>query len=300
MLAAPGLTIDDDPRRERYPTPRGIAGETVSMWGGSASTVPIHASSSSGWSRTTSGKGRPGTRCRLPPSSMRAVWRMPSYRFLLEYDGTAFHGWQVQTHVRTVQGEVERALGLLTRRRIRTAAAGRTDSGVHARGQVVSFDCEALLDCRRVAAGIEGICGRELKVRRLEEAPSGFHARHDARWRLYRYRILLTPERPHRERCWYVVVISACRSCGRRLRPSSEPAISARLRTRARRHPSGLLGRSRGVGVHGGGTCLHDPCGSLPLQDGPYGGGNGRCGKPGPEGEGPNGSRGSCGSAIGA
>jgi tRNA pseudouridine38-40 synthase len=128
---------------------------------------------------------------------------MHSYRILLEYDGTAFHGWQVQPEVRTVQGEVERALGLLTRRTIRTAAAGRTDTGVHARGQVVSFEIEQPIDCRRVIAGIHGICGPEIRARRVEEAPPGFHARHDARWRLYRYRIALAPSALTRARAWH-------------------------------------------------------------------------------------------------
>jgi tRNA pseudouridine38-40 synthase len=128
---------------------------------------------------------------------------MPSYRILLEYDGTAFHGWQVQERVRTVQGEIERALRLLTRGPIRTAAAGRTDRGVHAHGQVVSFATEGPIDCRRVKAGIHGICGRELRARRIEEAPPGFHARHDARWRLYRYRLALEPSALTRERAWH-------------------------------------------------------------------------------------------------
>lgn len=131
---------------------------------------------------------------------------MTSYRILLEYDGGAFHGWQVQPEVRTVQGEIERALGLLARRTIRTAAAGRTDRGVHALGQVVSFETDAQLVPRRMVAGIEGICGREVRVRRFEEAPPGFHARHDARWRRYMYRISLEASALRRERAWHPMV----------------------------------------------------------------------------------------------
>jgi tRNA pseudouridine38-40 synthase len=128
---------------------------------------------------------------------------MPSYRILLEYDGGAFHGWQVQEDVRTVQGELERALRLLARRPISTAAAGRTDRGVHAFGQVVSFETDARLDCRRMIAGIQGICGRELRARRVEEGPDGFHARHHARWRQYRYRVALEPTALGRDRAWH-------------------------------------------------------------------------------------------------
>jgi tRNA pseudouridine38-40 synthase len=128
---------------------------------------------------------------------------MPSYRIQLEYDGSAFHGWQVQAEVRTVQGEIERALALLARRPISTAAAGRTDRGVHAFGQVVSFETEARLDGRRMIAGIHGICGRELWARRFEEAPPGFHARHHARWRQYRYRLAIQATALARDRAWH-------------------------------------------------------------------------------------------------
>jgi len=128
---------------------------------------------------------------------------MPNYRLQLEYDGRGFAGWQVQPNVRTVQGELQRALAILTRQPIRTAAAGRTDGGVHARGQVVSFQLDSILDCRRIAFGIEGIVGDEISVRRLEEAPVGFHARHDARWRLYSYRLAERPVALWRERSWH-------------------------------------------------------------------------------------------------
>ena len=148
---------------------------------------------------------------------------MPSYRLLLEYDGTGFHGWQVQPQVRTVQGEIERALALLTRQAIRTAAAGRTDRGVHARGQVVSFETDGALDCRRIVAGIQGICGDELKVRRLDAAPPGFHARHDARWRLYRYRVALAASALSRDRAWHPRIPL----CLPLLRAAAEPLLGA-------------------------------------------------------------------------
>jgi len=127
---------------------------------------------------------------------------MPRYRLLLEYDGSGFHGWQVQAAVRSVQGEIERALLFLAREPIRTTAAGRTDRGVHARGQVVSFESFAPLDCRRLIEGIQGICGSEVRVRRCEEAPPGFHARHDARWREYHYRICDRPSAIWRTLAW--------------------------------------------------------------------------------------------------
>jgi tRNA pseudouridine38-40 synthase len=129
---------------------------------------------------------------------------MPRYRLLLEYDGGGFHGWQVQPAVRTVQGELERALALILREPVRTAAAGRTDVGVHATGQVVSFDASRSLDCRRVIEGIHGICGGEIRVHRCEEAPPDFHARHRAIWREYLYRLADGPTAVWRSVAWQV------------------------------------------------------------------------------------------------
>ena len=128
---------------------------------------------------------------------------MPTFRVLLEYDGSEFHGWQIQPEVRTVQGEIERALALILRGPLRTVAAGRTDRGVHARGQVVSFVHDREIDSPRVAAGIEGICGSEIRVLRLEEAPAGFHARHSAIWRRYAYRVLLRDSSLERARAFH-------------------------------------------------------------------------------------------------
>lgn len=127
---------------------------------------------------------------------------MPVYRLLLEYDGTAFHGWQIQPAVRTVQGEIERALSLIARRPVRTAAAGRTDRGVHAHGQVVSFQIDDPLAPQRVIAGIQGICGGEIRVRACDEAPPGFHARHRAIWREYSYRMCERPSALWRGLAW--------------------------------------------------------------------------------------------------
>jgi tRNA pseudouridine38-40 synthase len=148
---------------------------------------------------------------------------MTSYRILLEYDGGAFHGWQVQSGVRTVQGEIERALGLLVRRKVRTAAAGRTDRGVHALGQVVSLETEAPIDTRRMIAGIHGICGRDVHVRRFEEAPPAFHARHDARWRRYEYRVALEASALRRERSWHPMAVLRLPL----LRAAAEPLLGA-------------------------------------------------------------------------
>ncbi len=110
---------------------------------------------------------------------------MPTFRITLEYDGTDFSGWQRQLVPRTVQGEVEAALALLCRRPVPIKAAGRTDAGVHATGQVASFGLEALPWGDRIDRALP----EDIAVRDLSVAPPGFSARHDALQRSYRYRI---------------------------------------------------------------------------------------------------------------
>ena len=112
---------------------------------------------------------------------------------VIEYDGTAFAGSQVQPNGRTVQGELEEALNRLIGERTRVRLAGRTDAGVHATGQV------AALCLPRRGAGfgwpelrrrLNAVLPPDLAVRSLRTAPPGFDPRRDALWRVYRYRIL--------------------------------------------------------------------------------------------------------------
>jgi tRNA pseudouridine38-40 synthase len=116
-------------------------------------------------------------------------------RAVIEYDGTAFAGSQVQPNARTVQGELEEALNRLIGERTRVRLAGRTDAGVHATGQVAAF-CLARRG-RGAAYGwadlrrrLNAVLPRDLAVRSLRSAPVTFDPRRDARWRVYRYRIL--------------------------------------------------------------------------------------------------------------
>lgn len=146
---------------------------------------------------------------------------MPFYRLLLEYDGSAFHGWQTQPNVRTVQGELNRALSILSRESVQTAGAGRTDCGVHARGQVVSFELAGPIEKDRLIAGIHGLCGGDLRVLRLDLAPDRFHARHDALWRAYSYRLLEHPSSLMRKLAWYPPTLPNLAS----LRQASEPLL---------------------------------------------------------------------------
>jgi tRNA pseudouridine38-40 synthase len=110
-------------------------------------------------------------------------------RLVLAYDGTEFHGWARQTGVRTVQGVIEEALGRLLGEPPSLAVAGRTDAGVHAWGQVASFDAPEGLDPERVQRAVNGMLAPEVVVRRANRVPDGFDARRSAIARAYVYRI---------------------------------------------------------------------------------------------------------------
>lgn len=115
---------------------------------------------------------------------------------LVEYLGKDFHGSQYQAGVRTVQLELEKALSAVLRTAIRVVFSGRTDSGVHAVGQVVHFDLEDTdPDLWRLCWSLNGILDRDLSVRAAQIVPDSFHARFTARRRQYVYRILNVPQR---------------------------------------------------------------------------------------------------------
>lgn len=118
---------------------------------------------------------------------------MPAYRLDLAYDGTEFRGFARQAAVRTVQGELESALGLVLRTEVELTCSGRTDAGVHARHQVVSFVTEAEVDPDRIARAVTSMLGPEVVVYRAAVVEPQFSARFTATWREYRYRVLNAP-----------------------------------------------------------------------------------------------------------
>lgn len=112
---------------------------------------------------------------------------MSTLRLLVAYDGSGFSGFATQPGRRTVQGVLESALERLASRPIRVVGAGRTDAGVHAVGQVVSCPRPRALDDESVLRALGGLLPQDLAAVDAAEAPAGFDARHDARWRTYTY-----------------------------------------------------------------------------------------------------------------
>lgn len=112
-------------------------------------------------------------------------------RIDLAYEGTDFHGWATQPGLRTVQADLEAALATVLRvPRVTALCAGRTDAGVHARDQVVHVDLlEAPPEPERLVRRLNGVLGKDVRVRRVVPAPEGFDARFSALWRRYAYRI---------------------------------------------------------------------------------------------------------------
>jgi len=127
-------------------------------------------------------------------------------KLTLEYDGSGFVGWQVQPNGRSVQEEVEKAVARLCGEPVRITGAGRTDAGVHARGQVASVQTARHLPLRAWTAGLNSLLPDDVACVRAEAAPEGFDARRWARGKRYVYTILQTPVRSplERGRAWEI------------------------------------------------------------------------------------------------
>ena len=115
---------------------------------------------------------------------------MENFRIIVEYDGTAYHGWQRQKADRTIQGEIEKALTTMTGKPVSLAGSGRTDAGVHAIGQTASFSSDAGLSPDIYLKGLNSLLPDDILIRVCESMDPAFHARYDARSKLYQYRIL--------------------------------------------------------------------------------------------------------------
>ena len=128
---------------------------------------------------------------------------MRNIKIIIEYDGTDFYGWQIQPNVKTVQGEIERSLSQITQSEIKLTASGRTDTGVHATGQVTNFKSDTDLTLTSIVKGGNALMPYSIRIQSAEEVGLRFHSRFDAKSRRYRYLINALPIAIGRQYSWY-------------------------------------------------------------------------------------------------
>lgn len=158
-------------------------------------------------------------------------------RLLLAYDGTGFRGWAAQGNkpIRTVEGTLAPLLSAITGERVKLSVAGRTDAGVHARGQVASFTTTSQVTCERLRKAIDGRLGPEVAALSVREVPAGFDARFSASARVYRYRVNVgpTPDPFQARFVWH----HPCAPDLRAMRAAVVPLIGSHDFTSFCRHP---------------------------------------------------------------
>jgi tRNA pseudouridine38-40 synthase len=115
-------------------------------------------------------------------------------KIIIEYDGSRYHGWQRQKNDRTIQGEIEKAILAITGQKVPLTGSGRTDAGVHAYAQVANFRCETNLAPLDLLGALNSLTADDLVITGCEEVSASFHARFDAKSKIYLYRILNRPE----------------------------------------------------------------------------------------------------------
>ena len=129
---------------------------------------------------------------------------MRNLKLLIEYDGTQYGGWQRQENSRTIQGEIELVLKQVLQESISLIGAGRTDAGVHARGQVANFKTNTRLAPTELFGALNGLLPEDIVVHEVADVPEDFHARYSARERLYSYRITNSRTALMRQYAWFV------------------------------------------------------------------------------------------------
>ena len=116
-----------------------------------------------------------------------------NFKLLIQYDGTDFHGWQIQGGERTIQGELERVIGMLEDSEVKVIGSGRTDAGVHAEGQVANVILNRPFTPERLQGAINGNIWRDIRIMNIEKAENDFHARFSAKMKTYVYRVVNAP-----------------------------------------------------------------------------------------------------------
>ena len=126
------------------------------------------------------------------------------YFITFSYDGTAYHGWQIQPHSVTVQEELQKALSTLMRKPLEVVGAGRTDTGVHARKMIAHFDHDEVLDCPQLVYKLNKLLPRDIAVQHVEPVADDMHARFSAKSRTYHYYVHLDKNPFLRSYSWQV------------------------------------------------------------------------------------------------
>ena len=131
---------------------------------------------------------------------------MQNYSLTIEYDGTAYHGWQRQKSDPTIQGEIEKALEVMTRRKVVVNGSGRTDAGVHALAQTANFKSDADISAEAFQMGLNSLLRDDIVIKECRAVADAFHARYDAKGKIYQYRILNSriPSAIRRNHVWHI------------------------------------------------------------------------------------------------
>lgn len=148
---------------------------------------------------------------------------MRNIRLTIEYDGTAYHGWQIQAGgLRTIQGMIQEQIAQITQGEVTLIGAGRTDAGVHALGQVANFQTENAIDLTALQRGLNSLLPPDIVVTCVEEVEEKFHARFNARSKVYEYHILnrAYPSALRRHYAWFIphdLDLPTMKKCGKLL-----------------------------------------------------------------------------------
>jgi len=127
-------------------------------------------------------------------------------KLTIEYDGTGYHGWQIQPNCKTIQAILEEKIGVVTGEKVSLVASGRTDAGVHALGQVANFRTSSRIPTEDMGRAVNSLIPGDIAIREVEEISEDFHARFSAKSKLYEYRILNRPVPSPMERnfSWHI------------------------------------------------------------------------------------------------
>lgn len=132
---------------------------------------------------------------------------LKNFKLLIEYDGTNYHGWQIQPVDSSIQNEIQKILNIITRQNIVITGSGRTDAGVHATGQVAHFTCNTSIPPEKFHDALNKMLPKDIVIRECTYAEPDFHARYSAKKKTYHYRILNSkiPVAINRDYVWHII-----------------------------------------------------------------------------------------------